>query len=154
MSCIGTCFSKGGSNSCTCKKHDGVGVAAWLCQSVAAAFFASLKWCSCVFVDTRDDGPEDDSNSAPLIPNGNAESDKDSSIVPNSWIYCMIQLQNLHISGTHVYWLNHQFYIVVNGVIHMFSPIMYTYGSIVSLPCSFNLKMVPRICVYYCKFYN
>lgn len=65
ISCIKTCLYKGrrGKNSSyTCKKHDRVGVAAWLCQTVAAAFFASLDWCSCMYVDTSDDGSEDDSN--------------------------------------------------------------------------------------------
>lgn len=72
MSCLqSTCFSKGKKSSSTCKKHvdDGgtAGVAGWLCQSVAAAFFASLDWCSCIFLHTSD-GPEQDSNHAPLIP--------------------------------------------------------------------------------------
>lgn len=63
MSCTKTCFSKGTkvkNSSSTCKKHDGVGVAAWVYHSVAATFFASLEWCCCMYIETMDD-PEDNS---------------------------------------------------------------------------------------------
>ncbi|KAK7330932.1 hypothetical protein VNO77_25138 [Canavalia gladiata] len=81
MSCTGTCFFKGRrvkNYSCTSKKVDGVGVAGWLRQSIAAAFFASLEWCSCMHVDTTD-GPDDHSTSAPLILNA---QNQDSASTP------------------------------------------------------------------------
>ncbi|KAL1370948.1 hypothetical protein HN51_001156 [Arachis hypogaea] len=60
--------------SCTWKKVDGgggCGVAVWLCQSVSAAFFATLEWCACMYVDTWDGPPaghdHSDNNHAPLI---------------------------------------------------------------------------------------
>ncbi|KAB1214935.1 hypothetical protein CJ030_MR5G024497 [Morella rubra] len=43
------------------------GVAAWLCQSIATVFFASLERCSCFYVDTKDDS--DHSDCSPMILN-------------------------------------------------------------------------------------
>ncbi|KAK7346878.1 hypothetical protein VNO80_21402 [Phaseolus coccineus] len=67
MSCTRTRFSRGRwvkYSSCTCEKLDGVAVAAtWVCQSFVSAFFASLEWCSCFYVDTTD-GPDADSTFA------------------------------------------------------------------------------------------
>jgi hypothetical protein len=87
MSCTKTCFYKGKKvkNSLnTCKKHDGVGVAAWLCQSVAATFFASLEFCCCVYIETRD-GPEDDSIvQLNLIPYAEKEDYNSSQILKHN----------------------------------------------------------------------
>ncbi|KAI9074568.1 hypothetical protein K1719_043409 [Acacia pycnantha] len=41
-------------------------VASCLINGVASAFFSSLDWLSCMYVDTRDD-PEDDFNYLPLV---------------------------------------------------------------------------------------
>ncbi|OMP01770.1 hypothetical protein COLO4_11609 [Corchorus olitorius] len=47
------------SHSCvpaSCRKVDGV--AAWLMNGVAAAFFISLERCSCIHIDTKDDADD------------------------------------------------------------------------------------------------
>nr|DAD48225.1 TPA_asm: hypothetical protein HUJ06_018162 [Nelumbo nucifera] len=49
-----------------CGKLDGV--ATWLINSVATAFFASLERCSCINIATEDD-KYDDANDLPLIYN-------------------------------------------------------------------------------------
>ncbi|KAI8548562.1 hypothetical protein RHMOL_Rhmol07G0282000 [Rhododendron molle] len=46
-----------------CGKLDGM--AMWLANGVASAFFASLERCSCIRIATEDDG--DDANDLPLI---------------------------------------------------------------------------------------
>ncbi|KAL7207994.1 hypothetical protein ACSBR1_029865 [Camellia fascicularis] len=46
-----------------CGKLDGV--AMWLINGVASAFFVSLERCSCIRIATQDDG--DDANDLPLI---------------------------------------------------------------------------------------
>ncbi|RDX70864.1 hypothetical protein CR513_49846, partial [Mucuna pruriens] len=82
MGCTKTCFFKGRrvkNSTCTCQKHDGVGMATWLCQSIVAAFFASLECCSCFYVDTTD-ATDCDSTSSPLFLN----AEKDDYVVPNS----------------------------------------------------------------------
>ncbi|CAL1361357.1 unnamed protein product [Linum trigynum] len=60
------------SHAASCSKLDGV--AMWLVNGVAAAFFASLDSCSCIRIATVDDDAED-ANDAPLILN-------DASITP------------------------------------------------------------------------
>ncbi|KAF8410254.1 hypothetical protein HHK36_002779 [Tetracentron sinense] len=51
------------------------GVAMWLINGVAAAFFASLDQCSCIRLATEDDG-DDEANDLPLICNaGNFQRD-------------------------------------------------------------------------------
>ncbi|KAI3491234.1 hypothetical protein L1887_44481 [Cichorium endivia] len=52
------------SNQLGCAKVDGV--AMWLMNGVANAFFASLQRCSCIRIATVDDH-EEDSNDLPLI---------------------------------------------------------------------------------------
>ncbi|KAF8404847.1 hypothetical protein HHK36_009736 [Tetracentron sinense] len=55
-----------------CGKMDGV--AMWVINGVATAFFASLERCSCIHIDTEDDA--DDANDLPLICNdGNLQHD-------------------------------------------------------------------------------
>ncbi|GKV10398.1 hypothetical protein SLEP1_g21769 [Rubroshorea leprosula] len=49
----------------SCGKLDGV--AMWLINGVAAAFFASLERCSCIRIATEEDG--DEANDVPLIYN-------------------------------------------------------------------------------------
>lgn len=53
------------AGSCGGGKLDGV--AMWIINGVATAFFASLERCSCIRISTADDG--DDSNDLPLILN-------------------------------------------------------------------------------------
>ncbi|CAI9115999.1 OLC1v1017035C1 [Oldenlandia corymbosa var. corymbosa] len=43
------------------------GMAMWIINGVATAFFASLERCSCIRIATVDDGDGDDSNDLPLI---------------------------------------------------------------------------------------
>ncbi|GMH13647.1 hypothetical protein Nepgr_015488 [Nepenthes gracilis] len=58
-----------------CGKLDGV--AMWLFNGVAAAFFASLERCYCIRVSTVED--EDDANELPLVYNdGNSRGDPGS----------------------------------------------------------------------------
>lgn len=51
-----------------CRKIDGV--AAWLLQSIATAFFTSLELCSCVYVDTKGDPDESDNYSQLVCTDG------------------------------------------------------------------------------------
>ncbi|KAE9458490.1 hypothetical protein C3L33_09607, partial [Rhododendron williamsianum] len=55
--------SSRGHGSPGCGKLDGM--AMWLANGVARAFFASLERCSCIRIATEDDG--DDANDLPLI---------------------------------------------------------------------------------------
>ncbi|CAL1395819.1 unnamed protein product [Linum trigynum] len=56
------------SPATSCSKLDGV--AMWLVNGVAAAFFASLDSCSCIRIATIDDDDDaEDDNDAPLILN-------------------------------------------------------------------------------------
>ncbi|KAK6938556.1 hypothetical protein RJ641_032064 [Dillenia turbinata] len=60
-----------------CGKLDGV--AMWLINGVAAAFFASLERCSCIQIATEDDA--DDANDLPLIFNdGNVREEGTGSV--------------------------------------------------------------------------
>ncbi|KAK9284452.1 hypothetical protein L1049_023625 [Liquidambar formosana] len=56
------------TNNCVfvCRKLDGM--AMWLINGVAAAFFTSLKQMHCIRIDTKDD-VADDTDSVPLICN-------------------------------------------------------------------------------------
>ena len=54
-------------------------IASWFISGVASAFFASLDWLSCMYVDTRDD-PEDDYNVLPLISKPPEKEESQSTI--------------------------------------------------------------------------
>ncbi|KAK3030238.1 hypothetical protein RJ639_038361 [Escallonia herrerae] len=56
--------SSSNHGSPSCKKLDGV--AMWLINGVASAFFASLERCSCIHIATVDDG-DDANEDVPLI---------------------------------------------------------------------------------------
>ena len=78
--------------SLSCRKLDGA--AAWLCHSLAAAFFASLEWCSCIYVDTID-GPSDpradNSIGLPLLSNSDPQ-DLDDIIITTTEINNQVEL--------------------------------------------------------------
>ncbi|KAI4315096.1 hypothetical protein L6164_027942 [Bauhinia variegata] len=68
-----TCTSSG---CYSCKKLDGVG--AWLCHGVAAFYFASLDWFSCIYLQTIDDDP----NVLPLLPKSDIQMSDASTEIP------------------------------------------------------------------------
>jgi len=142
MSCTGTRFSRGRgfkNSPCTCQKLDGVAVAATrLCQSFVSAFFASLEWCSCFYVDTNDDGPDADSTSATsLILSAEKDDSATFRFFNQTWTLHIFRL------GPRIYIRIHNQHLAMHAVACRFG-CMHVY--ILSLASSFNLKTTVQYC--------